>query len=182
MASIRRWDSINHMVLMKDIHEGQGLCIPLNDGTFALGIIARENPNKAILGYFLPRRFAQKPTSVTADFRLDLYWIHIFGIPRTGKKDWETIPLAGVWDRDRWPVPPFSAYSEEDDMASLFYYNDTDLLTPVRTERCSPEVAKRYFQHSVANAAFIEDWLNMYLPPLDDPSGEIPLCILKRHV
>ena len=84
--------------------------VPLGNGLYAIGLIARNKPRNPIMfGYFFgpPRKglptMSELPTLRAAD-AVDKCRFGYLGL-RDG--DWPVIGQLVPWNRDDWPMPPF---------------------------------------------------------------------------
>lgn len=88
--------------------EGAAFAVPLPDGGFALGIVARMAPNgKCLLGYFFgPRQDTPNFDlgSLSADAAV---LVGRFGDLHLIDGKWKIVGQVPDWDRSRWPLPLF---------------------------------------------------------------------------
>jgi hypothetical protein len=116
-----------------DYHEGDWFAVPLDQGGYALGIIARTNPLGVLLGYFFGPRRAQLPTldDVAALRADDAVWITRFadrglrGRSRSGRL-WPVLGRSADWDRSAWPMPVFGRLDAQTGFAYRIFYLDND--------------------------------------------------------
>jgi hypothetical protein len=123
--------------------EGAAFSVPLQDGGFALGIVARMAPKgKVLLGYFFgPRQDTPDfdLRSLSADAAL---LVGRFGDLHLVDGKWRIVGQLPDWNRSRWPVPPFLwrdplgflpdrvVIYDEDDLAKLGKCERRDVIPP----------------------------------------------------
>src|ERR1700729_2790067 len=92
--------------------EGDWFAVPLLDGGFGVGVIARANPKAALLGYFFgPVRSAVPTLNDVADLKpADAVLIRKFGHLGIVQGRWPLIGRIDGWDRREWPTPVFVRY------------------------------------------------------------------------
>lgn len=107
--------------------EGTWFAVPLRNGGYGIGVVARAK-RACILGYFFgPRRDSiprlddvstLKPTSAVLVLRVgDLGLVN---------GEWPIIGNSMSWDRADWPMPVFIRYEPISLRKWLVYYSDTD--------------------------------------------------------
>jgi Immunity protein 26 len=94
--------------------EGDWFAVPLLDGGFGVGVIARANPKAALLDYFFGLPRAEIPTlSDVADLKPgDAVLIRKFGHLGIVQGRWPLMGRIDGWDRQEWPTPVFVRYEE----------------------------------------------------------------------
>ena len=90
--------------------EGEWFAVPLRDGGFATGVIARAAPRgRVLLGYFFgPRRQSLPGVGELRDFRPE--WAVLvtrFGDLSLVDGTWPILGKTENWNRERWPMPDF---------------------------------------------------------------------------
>jgi hypothetical protein len=91
--------------------EGQWFAVPLHNGGFALGILARANPRAKVgLGYFFGRRFSHLPTAEDTRELVssDAILIARFGDLGIVEGKWPLVKGGKPFHRQDWPVPKFA--------------------------------------------------------------------------
>jgi len=137
--------------------EGDWFAVPLRDGGYATGIIARMNPNGVLLGYFFGPRHDDVP--VLADvYHLvaeNACLVGKFG--HLGLKDgtWPILGCLSVWDRDLWPMPVFVRYEELTGRTFHMYYGD-DPNRLVRQVQVFPGAAEQGPKEGLMGYAYVE--------------------------
>jgi hypothetical protein len=91
--------------------EGDWFTVPLQDGRFAIGLIARTTKKSPsiLFGYFFgPARDAAPELADTADLQPgSAVWVHMFGDVGLHAGTWHVLGQAPDWQRDGWPMPGF---------------------------------------------------------------------------
>jgi hypothetical protein len=90
--------------------EGTWFVIPLRNGGFATGVVARSTPRGGgILGYFYgPRRsIVPKVSEVIGQKPSDAIVARIFGDLELIRGNWPILGQSQHWNREDWPMPVF---------------------------------------------------------------------------
>jgi hypothetical protein len=130
---------------MKKLPYGEGdvFCVPLADGTFSLGVIARmTNAGKVLLGYFFTTVFRQCPNVETMPLLRaeDAARIIRFGDLGLFNGEWTVVGRLPEWQRADWPMPPFIMRPPLTNTASLIFYSDEDPNKVSRIVKCDPNI------------------------------------------
>lgn len=91
--------------------EGDWFAVPLRDGGYGLGVVARGGPkSRGGLGYFFgPRRLAVPPASVMRHLApSDAVLVAWFGDLSLIRGEWPLIGSDLPFSREQWPVPRFA--------------------------------------------------------------------------
>lgn len=119
---------------MKSIYdEGSVFLIPLRDGCFARGVVARIAPKRRVLlGYFFGPRLEKEALATIADLSSDRALAIIrFGDLRLFDGQWKVIGKVPNWHRAEWPMPNFVRRDPISGKAWLIRYSDVDPLQSV---------------------------------------------------
>ncbi|MCC6552145.1 MAG: immunity 26/phosphotriesterase HocA family protein [Polyangiaceae bacterium] len=87
---------------------GTAFLVPLRDGGFALGVLARADKKGSAFGYFFGPR-----VSSAAEVRLDrvvpedALLVGMFGDLEIIRGNWPIIGKIDTWSPDRWSMPPY---------------------------------------------------------------------------
>lgn len=124
--------------------EGDLFAIPLGDGCYGLGLIARMGTRGGVvLGYFFgPCRSRLPSTDDTLMLRpIDAVLICQFCNPALVNGEWPIVPRSDKWCREDWPQPAFGHIDVVDKSKAYKreypYNNPSDLFikeTPVSLE------------------------------------------------
>lgn len=119
--------------------EGTWFGVPLRQGGFAVGLVARaSSKGKIILCYFFgPRRAVVPELEELAPLKPDDA-IRVFRVGDLSliRNEWPIVGVTLNWKRSEWPMPPFVRRNELSRKAWRVYYSDGDLS---RTDREEPE-------------------------------------------
>jgi hypothetical protein len=87
--------------------EGDWFAVPLRDGGFAVGLVARANPGVVLLGYFFgPMRSEVPKLEDLAGLQPgDAVLIGMFGHLAIVQGKWPLLGRLDGWDRRDWPTP-----------------------------------------------------------------------------
>ncbi|MFF4601109.1 Imm26 family immunity protein [Amycolatopsis sp. NPDC001319] len=91
--------------------EGDWFTVPLEGGTFALGLIARstKKSHSIFFGYFFGPARASIPSlwDVADLWPADAVWVGMFGDVGLHDGTWRVLGRTPGWDRDTWKMPAF---------------------------------------------------------------------------
>jgi hypothetical protein len=143
--------------------EGDWFSVPLENGGYGLGIVARANGAGCILGYFFgPRRGEVSSEEDTLDLTCcEAVLVAVVGDLGILEGKWPIVCGPCNWDRERWPVPAFGKVDEAEGKAWRIEYSDA--LQPVRSTRVSLEEACRLPADGVDGYVALEVRLTMAL-------------------
>jgi Immunity protein 26 len=141
--------------------EGDWFAVPLREGGFAVGIVARANPRGVLLGYFFgPKRKAVPSLDEVAYLKpSNALLVRKFGdIGLTGGT-WPIIGHLKSWDRDEWPMPVFVRYEELSGRSFQVFYDPDDPNKFIGEEQISPGEAEQRPKDGLMGAGFAEKLL-----------------------
>lgn len=144
---------------------GTCFAVPLDDGGFAYGIVARLNGKGIVLGYFFAPRVSgvEKSIDIAGFSANDAVFICRFGDLGLIKNEWIIINELPDWNPAEWPIPPFFKLDAVDPtQAYLEYYDDN--LARLREEKVSPELKDKYPRDGLYGYGAVEKALNHILP------------------
>lgn len=110
-------------------HEGTWFGVPLRQGGFAVGLVARATTQgKVILCYFFgPRRQAVPALSEVERLKpSDAIRVLRVGDLSLIRAEWPIIGIASSWKRLDWPIPPFVRRDDLSRKAWRVHYSDFD--------------------------------------------------------
>jgi len=117
--------------------EGDWFAVPLRDGGFATGVIARANPHGVLFGYFFGPKRRELPTTrdLTGLSATTAILVARFG--HLGLKDgkWPLIESARDWNRADWPIPTFGRFEDLSGRAFAVEYDPDDPNSRPRKRR-----------------------------------------------
>ncbi|MGH9524763.1 MAG: immunity 26/phosphotriesterase HocA family protein [Terriglobales bacterium] len=125
--------------------EGDFIAVPLREGGWAAGRIARVGSGGILLGYFLGQQYDDEPTiaSVLRFKSDDAVLIAMFGDLGLLNGSWKVIG-ASAFKKSEWPVPKFCRRDVVSGKSYLVTYDVSDVskeidLKPISIERGVPE-------------------------------------------
>jgi hypothetical protein len=149
------------MIRKLKYREGDWFAVPLRDGGFAAGVVARANPGGVLLGYFFgPRRSAVPTLDGIRDLRQgDAVLVALFGHLGLKEGRWPVLGRLDGWDRREWPMPVFVRYEELTGRTFRMFFDDDDPNRLVRQEQVSPRDAIGAPEVGLMGAGFLEQKL-----------------------
>lgn len=145
--------------------EGDWFAVPLRDGGYAVGAIARANPGGVLLGYFFgPRRPGVPGLEDVAGLEPgDAVLVRKFGHLGIVQGRWPLLGQVDGWDRREWPMPVFVRYEELTGRSFRVFYADDDPNRLLREERVAPGAAEQGPKDGLMGAGFAETILSNLL-------------------
>jgi len=119
-------------------HEGSCFAIPLRQGGYAVGVVARMAPKgKLLLAYLYGMKFEDVPsmldvTGLQPDAAIKRVCIGDLGLING---EWPVLGDMPDWQRNDWPMPIFMRRDDLSKRAWRVYYDDAD---PSKLEREEP--------------------------------------------
>jgi hypothetical protein len=109
--------------------EGDWFAVPLDQGGYGVGCIARANPDGILLGYFFgPARTAVPNLSeLSSPSIADAVLVCRFGHLGLRQGTWPLIGAIASWDRRQLPIPEFGRMEELSGRAFAVQYRDDDI-------------------------------------------------------
>lgn len=124
--------------------EGECIAVPLRNGGFARGIIARLDGKGLAFGYFFGPKFDEvQHIECSGLSPRDAILIGLFGDLGLLRGDWRVVGRVPEWNREEWPFPPLARVDEKANKAWLSYY-DEESLSVLEEIPISPTVAEKY--------------------------------------
>lgn len=129
-------------------NEGDWLSVPLNNGGYALGLIARRNrrSSKILFGYFFGQFFHDLPSLDDAQ-RLsacDAILICMFGDLGLYDGTWKVIGRLSHWERSSWPMPAFVRVQAISGTCYKVIYDENDPRRVISETVCDPSEVGKY--------------------------------------
>ena len=127
---------------------GDAFAVPLRDGGFAVGVIARATAAGTLFGYFFAPRHENFPSSdVTRKLiSTEAVLVGKFGHlglsrgPTATNGRWQIIGSISGWDERQWPLPAFVRPDPIRGGSFLVTYDDADLLSEREVKYFPPGV------------------------------------------
>jgi len=125
--------------------EGSCIAIPLREGGYARGIIARVDGKGGIFGYFFGPKFSsfEEIENCSGLKCQDAILSGRFGDPGLLNDEWKVIGEYTSWDKTDWPMPAFIRIDESENRAWLSYYDEYD-FSFIKEDEVSPELKDKY--------------------------------------
>jgi len=138
--------------------EGDWFAVPLREGGYAVGVVARVNPKAALLGYFFGPRYDEIPSlNDIRDLRPgDAILVGKFGHLGLRQGKWPNLGRLAEWDRFEWPMPVFVRYEELTGRSFRVIYDADDPARLLREEQIAPGTAEQGPKDGLMGAGFVE--------------------------
>jgi hypothetical protein len=138
--------------------EGDWFAVPLRDGGYAVGLVARANRDGVLLGYFFgPRRDAVPSlTDVEELAPSDALLVGKFGHLGLKQGRWPILGRPEEWNRGAWPMPALVRYEELSGRSFRVIYDDDDPNKLIREEEIRPGAAEQGPKDGLMGAGFVE--------------------------
>jgi Immunity protein 26 len=154
---------------MKELpyREGDVFAVPLRNGGFSLGVVARSSKQgQVLLGYFFGEKFASVPGASDLPKLLPENALKVvkFGDLSLMSGNWPIIAHLQHWHRDDWPMPKFIRRDPLTKRARLVSYADEDPNQPIGEEADEFE-SVGYEEDTLLGAGFVELLLTRLLGP-----------------
>jgi hypothetical protein len=145
--------------------EGAWFAVPLREGGYAVGVVARANPKAALLGYFFgPKRDNVPSLDDVAHLKpADAVLVGKFGHIGLTQGNWPILGRLEDWDRDEWSMPVFVRYEELTGRSFHVFYDDNDPNKLLREEQVEAGAAEQGPKDGLMGAGFVEKVLTSQL-------------------
>lgn len=152
--------------------EGDVFAVPLGDGGYAAGVVARMNGKGAVLGYFFGQRYVDPPelADVGELSAVDNVLVQIFGDLGLMRGKWPVVGQLLGWRREEWPMPAFGRHEELTGRYLRVEYADDDPNSRPREVAVSREEFEHLPEDGLAGFGFTEARLTRLVavsPPLE---------------
>jgi hypothetical protein len=146
--------------------EGDWFAVPLPEGDYVVGLVARMDRKGTILGYFFCPRHEQLPTmkDIVHLSTSDVVLVGLCGDLGILEGRWIIIGRVEPWNRSEWPLPAFALISVDKKRAWRVQYNEDDLTEVVRMRKTRPEEVDHLPEDGLYGAGAIEIRLSQLLP------------------
>lgn len=138
--------------------EGDCFGVPLREGGFASGVVARVGRSGVLLCYFFgpSSDVVPEPDTLVNLKPGDAILVGKVGDLGLSQGKWPIVgPLPG-WDRGEWPMPVFVRYEELTGRSFRVTYDDDDPNKVVREEQVEPGAAEQAPKDGLMGAGFAE--------------------------
>lgn len=155
----------------RNVQEGDWFSVPLKEGGYALGVVARKGKKGVLLGYFFGPIRSRLPAleaarALSAD---EAVLVEIFGDLYLRRQMWPVLGKLSSWDREKWPMPLFGRTDDMSGRAWKIVYSDDPSAAPTVIP-CGPEEASRYRKDGLSGAGAVEVELTEILRDGTDPN------------
>ena len=148
---------------------GTAFLVPLRDGGFASGVLARADGRGSAFGYFFgPRVSGAGDVELHSLVPCNALLVGMFGDLEIIRRNWPLIGKLENWAPDRWPLPPLSRVDERAGRAWLSTYDDA--LRCVSEEEIDPAEASQYTSDGLMGAGAVEIRLTKLIKEMDGKS------------
>lgn len=138
--------------------EGDWFAVPLREGGYAIGLVARANRDGVLLGYFFGPRRDALPSLADAQGLApdDAVLVGKFGHLGLKQGKWLVLGRLEEWSRDAWPMPAFIRNEELTGRSFKVIYGDDDPNKLVHEEEIPPGAAEQGPKDGLMGAGFVE--------------------------
>ncbi len=139
--------------------EGDWFAVPLRNGGYGAGIIARAGRKDGVLfGYFFgPKRYNIPTFQEMQTLKpVDAVLAGQFGDLGLIKGEWPILGHSEDWNRQKWPMPPFARVDEHAGKCWLVEYSEDDPNHELRVTPCDPQDASHYPRDSLMGYGAVE--------------------------
>jgi Immunity protein 26 len=145
--------------------EGDVFAVPLRDGGYGVGVVARASSKGPVLGYFLgPRRDDVPELSEVEDLEaVDNVLVQKFGDLGLIRGKWPLIGHLPGWRREQWPMPAFGRHEELTGRYLRVEYADDDPNSRPREVEISRDEFEHLPEDGLAGFGFTEARLTRLL-------------------
>src|SRR5579883_1033561 len=151
----------------RNYREGDVFAVPLRNGEYAIGIVARFSRGGIALGYFFGPRLEHLPqiSEIKNLAPQNAVLIRLFGDLGLLNEEWPILGSIAGGNGCNWPIPKFCHPNGDDQQTySLLTYNPKQLGNPVQVETISQEEANFYPEDGLSGYGAIEIRLTHLLP------------------
>lgn len=137
--------------------DGTWFAVPLRDGGYGTGIVARHSADGCILIYLFGPRYKNIPPlhEVQKKRSKDAIKVKIAGDLGLIEGSWPIIGSSEAWKRDEWPMPKFIRKDEISNSVWLVTYADDNPNQVICEERASIDL-QGFERDSLSGAGAIE--------------------------
>lgn len=137
--------------------EGDWFAVPLRDGGFGVGLIARAK-SSILVGYFFgPKRETIPTLSDVASLRTSgAVLVARFGYLGLKEGNWPVLGRHEAWNAKQWPMPVFVRYEELTGRSFNVFYDGTDPNRLLAEEQIPPGLAEQGPSNDLFGAGSLE--------------------------
>lgn len=156
--------------------EGDWFAVPLENGGYAVGLVARSGRlGKVLFGYFFGPKREKLPTidelrGYTAEHAI---LIGKFGDLGLFEGSWPILGQAGTWERKAWPLPPLARIDVVSGRARKVSYSEDDPSRALSETLCDPQEARQLPRDALMGAGAVEIRLTNLLSTPEDTHASV---------
>jgi Immunity protein 26 len=145
--------------------EGTWFAVPLRDGGYGVGLVARKARRGVLLGYFFGprRRDVPKLADVEELTLAEAILVKLFGDLGLLEGSWPIIGRSRTWNRKAWPLPTFGRLVDFTGRALRIEYSEDNLPETIREIPVSREEIEHLPEDGLSGAGSIEILLSKRL-------------------
>ena len=146
--------------------EGDWIAVPLRDGGYAVGRLARVNNKGGLVAYFFGPRHQELPTVSELDALVpgDAVLVARLGDLGLLKGHWPVLGQSRLWERSQWCVPAFGRYEGLSGRSLKVEYDDNDPMVLTHETGISDQERATLPQDGLFGAGAVERVLTCLLP------------------
>jgi hypothetical protein len=140
---------------------GDWFAVPLREGGFAVGLVARASASGVLLGYFFGPKVDEVPSleAVSGLRANDAAIVRRFGHLGLEQGKWPILGRSTTWEPAAWPMPVFVRYEELSGRSLQVVYADDDPNELLREQQVPPGDAEQGPKDGMLGAGAVEKLL-----------------------
>jgi Immunity protein 26 len=146
--------------------EGTWFTVPLRNGGYSVGVIARMDAEGGAFGYFFGPKQTEIPSldNIKHLSATDAVLRARFGALGLLNGEWTVLGATPDWNRDAWPLLPFINVDDESNRAVKVILSDQNLEF-ISQEPCDARLAKDFPEDACYGYGAVEIVLTKLLDP-----------------
>jgi len=153
---------------------GTVFCVPLNNGEYARGIVARMDGQGMIFGYFWGPRLKTIPGELDeSDLKIDTAILAgIFSGMGLSLEEWPQLGSVKSFRREDWPMPILINTEDDSDRVELVEYDEDTLEEKTSNLSTRNEVdIEAYPEDGLMGSGYVENMLTQILDSAAPPAA-----------
>jgi hypothetical protein len=144
--------------------EGTCVLVPVEDGGYARGVIARYDGKGRVFGYFFgPKYAAMEQATMIGLYAKDAVLVGKFGDLGLINNEWSILGQLPGWRREDWPMPPLIRVDDDRRHAWLSFYDERTFKF-IREEKVDPALVSQYPEDGLMGSEAVGIYLSKLLP------------------
>lgn len=137
---------------------GDWFAVPLRDGGFAIGVVARVSTGGVLLGYFFGPKVDVVPSlDAVGELRAtDAVMVRRFGHLGLEQGKWPILGRLATWEPAAWPMPVFVRYEELSGRSFRVVYADDNPNELLREQQVPPGDSEQGPKDGMLGAGAVE--------------------------